>query len=121
MRLPLALLLLLIAAPALALAQSKFVPMDIAARFTAGPLSDPQPPSTLLPAGATPEHRAWMNANWGASYGFWQATQYPWTALGYTYDWCNPSTTVGVSEFIVRAGATVTVTGVYPHDAYCLP
>ena len=36
-----------------ALAQSKFVPMDIAARFTAGPLSDPQPPSTLLAAGAT--------------------------------------------------------------------
>jgi hypothetical protein len=29
------------------------VPIDIARRFTAGPLSNPQPPSTLLPAGAT--------------------------------------------------------------------
>ena len=30
-----------------------FVPMDFARMFTAGPLSDPQPPSTILPAGAT--------------------------------------------------------------------
>jgi hypothetical protein len=30
-----------------------FVPLDFKTVFTAGPLSDPQPPSTLLPAGAT--------------------------------------------------------------------
>lgn len=30
-----------------------FVPLDLKQMFTAGPLSDPQPPSTLLPAGAT--------------------------------------------------------------------
>ena len=30
-----------------------FVPMDFVKKFTAGPLSDPRPPSTLLPAGAT--------------------------------------------------------------------
>jgi hypothetical protein len=30
-----------------------FVPLDFQKMFTAGPLSDPQPPSTLLPAGAT--------------------------------------------------------------------
>jgi len=30
-----------------------FVPIDFVKMFTAGPLSDPQPPSTLLPAGAT--------------------------------------------------------------------
>jgi hypothetical protein len=32
--------------------QRVFVPMDFKRMFTAGPLSDPQPPSTLLPAGA---------------------------------------------------------------------
>ena len=32
--------------------QRAFVPMDFKRMFTAGPLSDPQPPSTLLPAGA---------------------------------------------------------------------
>jgi hypothetical protein len=30
-----------------------FVPLEFKQMFTAGPLSDPQPPSTLLPAGAT--------------------------------------------------------------------
>jgi len=30
-----------------------FVPLDFQQMFTAGPLGDPQPPSTLLPAGAT--------------------------------------------------------------------
>jgi hypothetical protein len=75
----------------------------------------------LFPASATAEHRAWMNANYASSYAPWQGSQYPWTALGYTYDWCNPPTKVGASEFVVRAGATVTVTGVHPHDAYCLP
>lgn len=74
-----------------------------------------------FPATATAEHRAWMNANYAASYGSWQATKYPWTGLGYTYDWCNPSTKVGASEFVVRAGATVTVAGLVERDAYCAP
>ena len=52
---------LLIAAPLAAMAEEAarkrarrpFVAIDLAKMFTAGPLSDPQPPSTLLPAGAT--------------------------------------------------------------------
>lgn len=35
--------------------------------------------------------------------------RYPFTGLGYTYDWGNPHTDVGVSEFVVRGGATVTI------------
>ena len=32
---------------------------------------------------------------------------YPWTALGYTYDWGNPAPPhFGVSEFVVNAGST---------------
>jgi hypothetical protein len=27
---------------------------------------------------------------------------YPWTRLGYTYDWGNPKTPVGLSEFVIR-------------------
>ena len=27
---------------------------------------------------------------------------YPWTRLGYTYDWGNPKTPVGLSEFVLR-------------------
>ena len=33
--------------------QCPYAAIDLAKMFTAGPLSDPQPPSTLLPAGAT--------------------------------------------------------------------
>src|SRR5262249_20151752 len=65
-RIGMLLVALLIAAPLAAIAAEKvakpprktavrprFVPMDFAKMFSAGPLSDPQPPSTLLPAGAT--------------------------------------------------------------------
>ena len=34
---------------------------------------------------------------------------YPFTGLGYTYDWGNSNTDIGASEFIVKAGATVTI------------
>ena len=27
---------------------------------------------------------------------------YPWTRLGYTYDWGNPRNLVGLSEFVLR-------------------
>jgi hypothetical protein len=32
---------------------------------------------------------------------------YPWTGLGYTYDWGNPTAPhVGVSEFVINAGSS---------------
>lgn len=34
---------------------------------------------------------------------------YPFTGLGYTYDWGNPNTDIGASEFIVKEGATVII------------
>jgi len=37
---------------------------------------------------------------------------YPWTRLGYTYDWNPNSPEVGLSEYIVRGGSTVTVAAV---------
>jgi hypothetical protein len=30
------------------------------------------------------------------------ARPYPWTSLGYTYDWGNPDNHVGLSEFVVN-------------------
>lgn len=45
----------------------------------------------------------------------------PWTGLGYTYDWGNPSSTEGASEFIMRPGAPYTIAGVTPTAAYCRP
>ena len=44
---------------------------------------------------------------------------YPWTRLGYTYDWGNPNSSIGASEYVVRENATVGVASVTPVDEYC--
>jgi hypothetical protein len=77
--------------------------------------------SLNFPATATAEHKAWMNGNYAYSYGFWQQTKYPWTGLGYTYDWCNANTKVGASEYVVRSGSTINVTGKIERATYCAP
>lgn len=43
---------------------------------------------------------------------------YPWTRLGYTYDWGNPNSDVGLSEFVLLGGATVGVSSVTPTTDY---
>ncbi len=45
----------------------------------------------------------------------------PWTGLGYTYDWGNPSTSEGASEFILRPGSPYTIAGTTPTAEYCRP
>lgn len=62
------------------------------------------------------EYRAWFEDYHSTSYG---DDGYPWTRLGYTYDWGNPRTEVGLSEFIIRAGSKVTVRGVQSNSEYC--
>lgn len=50
--------------------------------------------------------KAWFDDNtlWSYYYG-----AYPWTRLGYTYDWADNGTEYGMTEFIVEDGAEVTV------------
>lgn len=45
---------------------------------------------------------------------------YPWTQLGYTYDW-NPKnkTHVGLSEFIIKNNSKIYPHAVYTTEAYC--
>jgi hypothetical protein len=42
---------------------------------------------------------------------------YPWTRLGYTYDWGGGQ--IGASEFVVRSGARVIVEAVDDFDSFC--
>lgn len=58
----------------------------------------------------TSENAVWFK-NWfddtrGKAYG---RDGFPWTRLGYTYDWGNPERKYGLSEFIVKDGAKVEV------------
>ncbi len=63
------------------------------------------------------EYVTWFNNLVASSYG---ADGYPWTRLGYTYDWGNPCSDVGISEFVVRSGAVVRVHAVMDNHTYLM-
>jgi hypothetical protein len=54
----------------------------------------------------------------GSGYDPQSNTKYPFTGLGYTYDWGNPNTDIGASEFIVKAPATVTIHSIQSTSDY---
>ncbi len=62
------------------------------------------------------EHQKWIDNLRANSYG---EKGYPWTQLGYTYDWGNPKNHVGLSEFVIKAKSTVTIKGVSNVYQYC--
>ena len=47
-------------------------------------------------------------------------SNYPWTGLGYTYDWSPKSKdNIGLSEFIIGKNADVIVKGFFTTEEYC--
>ena len=67
-----------------------------------------------------PEHLLWMCTNWAVSYGNDEPLDnYPWTALGYTYDWGNPENPHGLSEYVSLKGSEVVFHSLTPTDVYC--
>ncbi|MCM1461438.1 MAG: hypothetical protein NC084_01850 [Bacteroides sp.] len=62
--------------------------------------------TTALGENVDEEFKAWFDENilWSYYYG-----EFPWTRLGYTYDWADNGTEYGLTEFIVESGAEVTV------------
>jgi hypothetical protein len=75
-----------------------------------------------LPEQVLSAHRQWFNLKRASSYCKCDKTlkqAYPWTQLGYTYDWGNPKSEVGISEFVIRKGATGIIEAVSTLDQYC--
>jgi hypothetical protein len=66
-----------------------------------------------FPAGTDQSYIDWFEGNMDYTSG-----GYPWTRLGYTYDWGNPDTDRGLSEFIVTQGAVVRVKAIYTSADY---
>jgi len=60
-------------------------------------------------------YRAWFAQTKHARYDTPQP--YPWTQLGYTYDW-GSANHMGLSEFVIEKGSTVGVCRVYAPDDY---
>lgn len=67
------------------------------------------------------KHLGWMCNNWWTSYRPDPKASYPWTALGYTYDWHNPADPVGESEFVLPGKATVLIESKLSTAEFCTP
>lgn len=82
-----------------------------------------------FPASADTAHRVWMAGQmlfaWKMPDGYPNAEPdrrmlgYPWTRLGYTYNWHPGSPRYGASEYLVRGGARVVVTDTFSISRYC--
>lgn len=68
-----------------------------------------------FPENATQEYIEWFNSNAEYSYN---PHRYPWTGLGYTYDWADSGTEYGLSEFIIKDGSQVTVEKTYTNSEF---
>ena len=51
--------------------------------------------------------KSWYDSN--ILWSYFNETKYPWTRLGYTYDWADNGREYGLSEFIIFSGASVSV------------
>ncbi len=70
-----------------------------------------------FPAGTDTPYIAWFTGYETAAYN--GATKYPWTRLGYTYDWGSTSfPPAGLSEFVVTDSAIVRIAAVVYDYAY---
>ena len=75
---------------------------------------------TVQPADpAYPNHADWFRLQKALAYD--PANPYPWTRMGYTYDWGDPAKKIGASEFVVRAGTTVQIVADQTPEQYCAP
>jgi hypothetical protein len=63
-------------------------------------------------------YKKWYNNTAAARYKPLHGPAYPWTRLGYTYDWGNNETRVGLSEFVIREGTELTVHSVNKTENY---
>lgn len=67
----------------------------------------------------------WLANQMLGSYAISESTQtrngFPWTRLGYTYDWSPGSGKYGASEFVIWRGSVVTVEEIIPYETYCRP
>jgi hypothetical protein len=63
------------------------------------------------------KHLNWMCTNWNESYTL--KKKYPWTALGYTYDWGDPKNHIGLSEFVALKKTKMVFHSLTSTEKYC--
>jgi hypothetical protein len=71
-----------------------------------------------FPSWVNQDYRDWFMNQMKNKYDTGTPTAFPWTRLGYTYDWANLQHPVGMSEFVVDTSSTVTVKSIYSSWQY---
>ena len=71
-----------------------------------------------FPSAVTQKHRDWFLNEIANKYDTATTSVFPWTRLGYTYDWATPLHPIGLSEFVVDTSSVVTVKAIYPSWQY---
>ena len=71
-----------------------------------------------FPSWVSQGYRDWFNNEMKNKYDTTTTSAFPWTRLGYTYDWSTPLHPIGLSEFVVDTSAVVTVKAVYSSWQY---
>lgn len=81
---------------------------------------DEEPLGRYAGAAALPgdhAYRAWFEERHALSYeGDWR---FPWTRLGYTYDWGDSDNEIGGSEYVIYEEAEFEIANVHTPDDYC--
>jgi len=113
-----------------------FVVMTVKEGDIFRPTANPDPTTTLpcscpIPANCgegfsetvSDAHLRWfanqMLSSYVLSESYLIPVGYPWTRLGYTYDWKPGANKYGASEYVIRKDSTVTVTEIVPYKKYC--
>jgi hypothetical protein len=75
------------------------------------------------PSQATLAHQQWIFQQYYSSYGQSLIGEFPWTALGYTFDWAPGQGSRfqrnGESEFVIHKGAAIEIQDVVDTRQYC--
>ena len=92
-------------------------------------LGPPKPcDANAAPTDQCHRHRDFFFGQYYNSYGVSLPTEFPWTSLGYTFDWAwgpvglngrSSFMVYGESEYVIPKGARITVKGVYGTAEYC--
>jgi hypothetical protein len=78
-------------------------------------------------ASTSQQYKNWFFSQYYSSYALARPTQYPWTSLGYTFDWGGRGTGMGdtdfvrtgESEFVIPKGGMIQIESVTGTAEYC--
>jgi hypothetical protein len=92
------------------------------------PCIDPSPNKANCQVGPPPrtveaKHQQWIFHQYYSSFGQGRLESFPWTALGYTFDWAigenGEFQKIGESEFVIREGAPIEIMRAVDTGDYC--